>query len=201
MKKSQRTHTKKAPPPVRHVQTDRKKAPTQQPGEESEVDWEESDDEPAPVKKAAEPKSILKTKSQPDEDDAPTLPKVSRAVQERLDEDEREIRALEKKLGKRKKSAGGGDDGLDDLFGDLADPGVGRLKACDVVFMACRDEPAQCGIVGDNPVDPPAGVRELERLVEFVAVELAAFQAGHEGCEASLPGLRHGRRPVRPRRR
>ena len=73
------------------------------------------------MKKAAQPKSILKTKSQPDEDEAPALPKVSRAVQERLDEDEREIRALEKKLGKRKKSAGGGDDGLDDLFGDLGD--------------------------------------------------------------------------------
>jgi nucleolar MIF4G domain-containing protein 1 len=120
-KKSQRTHTRKAPPPVRHVQPNRKKAPAQQPDEESEVDWEESDNEPAPVKKAAEPKSILKTKSQPDEDDAHALPKVSRAVQERLDEDEREIRALEKKLGKRKKSAGGGDDGLDDLFGDLGD--------------------------------------------------------------------------------
>ncbi|KAG9206500.1 suppressor of glycerol defect [Epicoccum nigrum] len=120
-KKLQRTHTKKAPPPVRHVQTDHKKAPAQQPEEESEVDWEESDDEPAPVKKAAEPKSILKRNSHPDEDDTPALPKVSRAVQERLDEDEREIRALEKKLGKRKKSAGGGDDGLDDLFGDLGD--------------------------------------------------------------------------------
>ncbi len=72
------------------------------------------------MKKEAPPKSILKRKAQPDEDEAPA-PKVSRAVQDRLDQDDKEIRALEKKLGKRKKSAGGGDDGLDDLFGDLGD--------------------------------------------------------------------------------
>ena len=90
----------------------------QQQEEESEVDWEESDNELPSVTKEAAPKSILKKKVQLEEADAPAPAHVSRAIQDRLDEDEREIRALEKKLGKRKKSAGGvDDDGLDDLFG------------------------------------------------------------------------------------
>jgi nucleolar MIF4G domain-containing protein 1 len=90
--------------------------------EESEVDWEESDEEPAPVKKEAAPKSILKRKAQTEDDEQSAPAKVSRAVQDRLDQDDKEIRALEKKLGKKKKSTGGGgDDGLDDLFGDLGD--------------------------------------------------------------------------------
>ncbi|KAF2631646.1 dihydrolipoyl dehydrogenase [Macroventuria anomochaeta] len=121
-KKTQRTQPRRAPPlPATHVQNGKRKAPVQQQEDESEVDWEESEDEPAPVKKEAAPKSILKKKPQPEEDDSPAPAKVSRAVQERLDQDDKEIRALEKKLGKRKKSAGGGDDGLDDLFGDLGD--------------------------------------------------------------------------------
>lgn len=86
------------------------------------MDWDESDDEPAPVRETPVPKSILKKRAKkPEEDGAPAPAKISRAVQQRLDEDEREIRALEKKLGKRKKSASSGDDGLDDLFGDLGD--------------------------------------------------------------------------------
>lgn len=90
--------------------------------EESEVDWEESDDEPAPVKDDTAPKSILKMTAQPDAEESTAPAHVSRAVQDRLDQDDKEIRALEKKLGKKKKSSGdGGDDGLDDLFGDLGD--------------------------------------------------------------------------------
>lgn len=120
-KKTQRTQPRTAPPPaVKHIQNGGRKPPVQE--DESEVDWEESDDEPAPAKKDTAPKSILKRKEQPDEDDSPAAAHVSRAVQERLDQDDKEIRALEKKLGKKKKSAGGGgDDGLDDLFGDLGD--------------------------------------------------------------------------------
>lgn len=125
-KRSQRTQPRRAPPPaVSHAQNGKRKAPVQQHEEESEVDWEETDEEPEEPVKTAAPKSILKKKSQSEEDSTPAPAKVSRAVQERLDEDEREIRALEKKLGKRKKSAPGGDDGLDDglddLFGDLGD--------------------------------------------------------------------------------
>ncbi|KAF9696765.1 hypothetical protein EKO04_005563 [Ascochyta lentis] len=120
-KKTQKSQPRKAPPPpASHVQNGKRQPPVQ---EESEVDWEDSDEEPAPVKKEAAPKSILKRKAQPDEGDFPLPAKVSRAVQDRLDQDDKEIRALEKKLGKKKKSAGGGgdDDGLDDLFGDLGD--------------------------------------------------------------------------------
>ena len=110
-KKTQRAQPKSAPPPpVTHAQNGKRKAPVQQQEEESEVDWEESDNEPAPMKKEAAPKSILKKKAQPEELDETAPAHVSRAVQDRLDEDEREIRALEKKLGKRKKSAGGVDD-------------------------------------------------------------------------------------------
>ncbi|KZM28309.1 uncharacterized protein EKO05_0000213 [Ascochyta rabiei] len=120
-KKSQKTRLKKAPPSsASHVQNGKRQQAVQE--EESEVDWEDSEDEPTSVKKEAAPKSILKRKVQPDKDDSPVPAKVSRAVQDRLDQDDKEIRALEKKLGKKKKSAGGGgDDGLDDLFGDLGD--------------------------------------------------------------------------------
>lgn len=47
-------------------------------------------------------------------------PKVSRAVKDRLAQDDAEIAGLEKKLGiKRRKKAKDLDDGLDDIFGDL----------------------------------------------------------------------------------
>ncbi|KAJ4320569.1 hypothetical protein N0V94_003327 [Neodidymelliopsis sp. IMI 364377] len=120
-KKTQRTQPRRAPPPpVTHVQHGKRKTSVEE--EESEVDWEESDEEPAPIKKEAAPKSILKRKAQTEDDEQPAPAKVSRAVQDRLDQDDKEIRALEKKLGKKKKSTGGGgDDGLDDLFGDLGD--------------------------------------------------------------------------------
>ncbi|KAJ8110267.1 hypothetical protein OPT61_g6842 [Boeremia exigua] len=147
-KKSQRTHPRRLPPsPVPQVQNSRQNAPVRRQEEESEVDWEESDDEPAPVKETAAPKSILKKKSQVEEDNAPVPAKVSRAVQERLDEDDKEIRALEKKLGKRKKSTSGGDDGLDDLFGDLGDfsdddalenPASKRKRAEDDDWLASK---------------------------------------------------------------
>ncbi|KAF3053063.1 suppressor of glycerol defect [Didymella keratinophila] len=148
-KKTQRAQPKRAlPPSVTHAQNGQRKAPVQQQVEESEVDWEESDNEPAPVKKEAAPKSILKKKTQPEELDEAAPAHVSRAVQDRLDEDEREIRALEKKLGKRKKSAGGvDDDGLDDLFGDLGDfsddetpenPASKRKRAEDDDWLASK---------------------------------------------------------------
>ena len=116
-KKSRGTQPRRVPPPVAtHVQNGKRKAQVQE--EESEVDWEESDDE---VKREAAPKGILKRNVQSHEELSPAPAKVSRAVQDRLDQDDREIRALEKKLGKKKKSTVGGEDGLDDLFGDLGD--------------------------------------------------------------------------------
>ena len=60
------------------------------------MDWEESEDEPAPVKKETAPKSIMKKKTQPEEDETPAPAKVSRAVQERLDQDEGDSRIGEK---------------------------------------------------------------------------------------------------------
>jgi nucleolar MIF4G domain-containing protein 1 len=77
--------------------------------------------EPVVTKEAVKPlRSILKKVSPSLEDE----PKVSRAVQNRLAEEDAEIAALEKKLGKRgKKKSNGAEDGLDDIFGDLGDFG------------------------------------------------------------------------------
>ncbi|KAF1963279.1 hypothetical protein CC80DRAFT_521347 [Byssothecium circinans] len=90
----------------------------------SEVDWSDEDEEeekrsPRTTSTTTENpvKSILK-KDQPKELSPP--PTVSRAVKERLAQDDVEIAALEKRLGiKGKKKSKGLDDGLEDLFGDL----------------------------------------------------------------------------------
>ncbi|KAJ4354985.1 hypothetical protein N0V95_003321 [Ascochyta clinopodiicola] len=158
-KKSQKPQPRKAPPPTTsHVQNGKRQPQVQE--EESEVDWEDSEDEPAPVKKEAAPKSILKRKAQPDEDDSPVPAKVSRAVQDRLDQDDKEIRALEKKLGKKKKSAGGGDDGLDDLFGDLGDfsdedvledPNAKRKRTADDDWLANKRRKALKAVAPSAP--------------------------------------------------
>ncbi|KAJ4375054.1 hypothetical protein N0V83_002134 [Neocucurbitaria cava] len=95
--------------------------------EEVEVDWDniEEDSTPPPVTKTESKKplkSILKKASPPNEDDPPPPANVSRAVKDRLAQDDAEIAALEKRLGvKGKKKSKGGEDGLDDIFGDLGD--------------------------------------------------------------------------------
>lgn len=83
-------------------------------------------------------KKKAESDSDEDMDDAPAAPKVSRAIQEKLDQDDAEIAALEKRLGLKKgkklpKSFA--DDGLDDLLGDLddgsADEGRKRKREAD----------------------------------------------------------------------
>ena len=93
------------------------------------MDWSD-EDEPAqpPVQTAQVPtKSILKkaqAASARDTEASPPPAKVSRAVKDRLAQDDAEIAALEKKLGmKRKKKSEGTGDGLDDIFGELGDLG------------------------------------------------------------------------------
>lgn len=79
---------------------------------------------------APKPKSILKKTKKPDpvrslddeEEDIPAPPKISRAVRDRLAEDDEEIAALEKKLGlkgKKKLPKSFREDGLDDLLEGL----------------------------------------------------------------------------------
>lgn len=96
----------------------------------SDEDEEDASAKPPPVNPDTKPgKSILKKKPQADSapakaDSPPTSPKVSRAVKDRIAQDDAEIAKLEKKLGmKRKKKSDGFSDGLDDIFGDLGDFG------------------------------------------------------------------------------
>ncbi|PWY96562.1 hypothetical protein BO94DRAFT_505899 [Aspergillus sclerotioniger CBS 115572] len=108
-------------------------------GFEDDLDLAESDDEaqapPPKAKSEKQPKPILKKKSkvaessesedEEDEDDAGTTRRpISKTVQGKLEEDDAEIAALEKKLGlkKGKKLPKSFDeDGLGDLLGDLDD--------------------------------------------------------------------------------
>jgi nucleolar MIF4G domain-containing protein 1 len=102
-------------------------------------EFDESDDEPAPPPapkpkskptKEDKPKSILKTTKKQDparsktlEDSPPPPAHVSRAVKDRLAQDDAEIASLEKKLGIKstKRSKAFADDGLDDLLEGLDD--------------------------------------------------------------------------------
>ena len=106
---------------------------------------EESDEEetnaPPPKSKAAksaEKKTKPVQESDDDEDERPAPRKVSKAVQDQLDDDDAEIAAIEKKLGlkKGKKLPKSFDeDGLGDLLGDLdegsADEGRKRKREAD----------------------------------------------------------------------
>jgi nucleolar MIF4G domain-containing protein 1 len=110
--------------PVQHTTAD--------PAFEDDLDFSEEDSpppKPASSKKAVTKplKSILKKTQlvqEPDDDDRESspvsAPLVSRAVKDRLADDDAQIAALEKKLGiKKKKAKAGDDDGLEDLFGDI----------------------------------------------------------------------------------
>ena len=98
--------------------------------DEEIIDWDNVSEDttpppPAPGKELQKPpKGILK-KAPPVEDKAEAPVKISRAVKEKLSQDDAEIAALEKRLGLKgkKKSKGVDNDGLDDIFGDLGDFG------------------------------------------------------------------------------
>jgi nucleolar MIF4G domain-containing protein 1 len=94
--------------------------------------WSEGEDaEKAPITTSAHaPKPAKGILKKPDAQSSRTKepspspsppPQASRAVKDRLAQDDAEIAALEKRLGVRgkKKKAKGADDGLDDIFGDL----------------------------------------------------------------------------------
>jgi nucleolar MIF4G domain-containing protein 1 len=111
-----------------------------------EIESEDEDETPPPrpskAKKEAEKptKSILKRttsdeKPSKKKERSPSPPlRVSRAVKDKLAQDDDEISALEKKLGikkKKKKSDDDLDNGLEDLFGDLGDLGSDEDMARD----------------------------------------------------------------------
>lgn len=82
---------------------------------------DESEKNPKITKPKVAPKSGAAPRSEP-EPKAPAKPKVSRAVRAKLDEDDAEIAALERKLGmRRKKSKGSSGDDFADLLGDIDD--------------------------------------------------------------------------------
>jgi nucleolar MIF4G domain-containing protein 1 len=130
--------------------------------EEEDDDEEESDDEepsiPRPVSRnpvsSTKPlKSILKRTTKEDASipsnttrSPSPLARVPRVVKDKLAQDDAEIAALEKKLGmKGKKRKSSGDDGLDDLFGDLDDgedlaeePALKRKRSGDDEWLASK---------------------------------------------------------------
>jgi nucleolar MIF4G domain-containing protein 1 len=121
--------------------------------EEVEVDWDNVTDEgtpppPAPKEtlkpveeKQKKLKGILKRTSPPREESPQPPAKVSRAVQERLDQENAEIAALEKKLGvKSKKRSKGADDGLDDIFSGLGELGGNEDESAEKPPKRKRDE-------------------------------------------------------------
>ena len=146
----------------------------------------------AVAKESAKPlKSILKKVSPPLED----APKVSRAVQTKLAEEDAEIAALEKKLGKRgKKKSKGAEDGLDDIFGDLGDFGseddevagqpAKRKRTEDNDWLASKRRKALAA-APDDPSEDEAELDgfDLEELEELDAEEdsdLEDFDSGDD---------------------
>lgn len=111
------------------------------------IDWDniEEDSTPPPTEKPStqvQPKSILKKKALPDGEPVVPAKKLSRAVKEKLSQDDAEIAALEKRLGvkSKKKSKGVDTDGLDDIFGDLGDFGSDDEGQNKQIVKRKRDE-------------------------------------------------------------
>ncbi|KAJ4346994.1 uncharacterized protein N0V89_010928 [Didymosphaeria variabile] len=129
-KRSQKQQ-KPSHPRIHNAQSNKGHRETKPKDEEDNMDWSE-EDEPAPPP-ARTPqvlaKGILKkTQVSPvrvtEASSPPPSVKVSRAVKDKLAQDDAKIAALEKKLGmKRKKKSEGTGDGLDDIFDDLGDFG------------------------------------------------------------------------------
>jgi nucleolar MIF4G domain-containing protein 1 len=127
--KQQPRRASQRPPPVQnwrsHVESDEH-------DDDSFGGWSEEEEEEEPKTKSAPAvnpaKGILKkTESQP-KNSRPSLspsppppPQASRAVKDKLAQDDAEIKALEKRLGVKgkKRKAKGAEDSLDDIFGDL----------------------------------------------------------------------------------
>ncbi|OJJ48704.1 hypothetical protein ASPZODRAFT_62768 [Penicilliopsis zonata CBS 506.65] len=93
----------------------------------SEDDEQEEEEMPKPILKKSTSKTAVVSSRDDDDEPAESTRRVSKAIKDKLDQDDAEIAALEKKLGLKKgkklpKSFM--DDGLDDLLGDL-DEGSG----------------------------------------------------------------------------
>lgn len=168
-------------------------------GLEEETEEEETNAPPPKSKaaKSAEKKTKPVQESDDEEDERPVPRKVSKAVQDQLDEDDAEIAAVEKKLGLKKgkklpKSFE--EDGLGDLLGDLdegsADEGRKRKREADEWLLNKRrkaqglqsagsededdselgsDEEADLLDEGDDMDDEEAGLEEEDGSEEDAA--------------------------------
>lgn len=142
-----------------------------------DLDSDEEEMDAPPKSKSAKTeektKRAQKPEPQSDEDEEPPARKLPKAVQEKLDADEAEIAALEKKLGmkKGKKPKSFEDDGLDGLLGDVdgasEDEGRKRKREADEWLLNKRRK-AQGQAVepeDDNDSDLGSG-SEMELLNE-----------------------------------
>ena len=171
-------------------------------GFEDDLDLAESDDEaqapPPKAKSEKQPKPILKKSKvaesseseDEDEDDAGTMRRsISKTVQGKLEEDDAEIAALEKKLGlkKGKKLPKSFDeDGLGDLLGDLdddsADENRKRKREADEWLQSKRRK-AQ-GLEPEEESEDDSDMGEEDGLEDFDEDEsMGDFDEDEEGDE------------------
>jgi len=193
--------------------------------DENMLDEGHESDEALPAKSKSKatqseqrPKSILK-KSQPvkesdesdddedidldeDEDEAEPAPrKVSKAVQDQLDEDDAEIAALEKRLGLKKGKKlpqSFQDDGLDDLLGDLVggpeDEGKKRKREADEWLQSKRRkaqglQQAQPEGEDDEDDSDTGSDEEADLLDEDDDEELDDEDAAEDGEDSEFDGF------------
>ncbi|KAF2495733.1 hypothetical protein BU16DRAFT_562000 [Lophium mytilinum] len=193
--------------PRHHVQSDEDE-------EDDESDIEEPAPPPRPVQKTPDTtekplKSILKRTKKEDVVRNPSNtarspsppPRVPRVVKERLAQDDAEIAALEKKLGmKGKKRKSSGDDGLDDLFGDLdsgedsvEEPATKRKRPGDDEWLASKRRKA-LGAAAQDMSDSDSGNLDEEDMDEDIdgddfSTEDELEGLSDDGSEDSLEGF------------
>ncbi|KAG9606786.1 hypothetical protein KCV01_g5527, partial [Aureobasidium melanogenum] len=210
-KKQSHQQSRSRPPPQR-PQPQRRPQPQPQ-----RDDFDESDDEPTPppapklkskATKEDKPKSILKTTkkqgppvSNTREDSPPPPARISRAVKDRLAQDDAEIAALEKKLGIKstKRSKAFADDGLDDLLEGLDDDeeedGPKRKRSDDDDWLRQKRRKVSQAAVADEPSEEDEEEEDEDMSGdedEFDGLDDIMDGLGESDEDGDLDGLEHG---------
>jgi nucleolar MIF4G domain-containing protein 1 len=92
--------------------------------DESEEEVQDDEDSESEDERSAKPSKSQKAKTADEEHSRSKEPKISKAVRDKLDQDEKEIEALEKRLGikgRKKLPKAFEEEGLADILGDLAE--------------------------------------------------------------------------------